>query len=482
MISVVIPAYNEEKVVRECLESLKRQDFTGGYEIILADNGSTDTTAQIARDMGVRVVSCNHKGVSYARQTGAEAASGEIVVQADADTVYPTWWLSRVQQGFKAHPRAVAVAGAFIYQEPPWWAGFEYFIRVLGNILTILLLGRPYVISGANFAFYKKSFTLIGGYHHGAYSSDQIDIATRLSQVGKVFYDRRSYGSTSARSVSKPVHVVFFDFLRHLYGFAKNYFTISRGTTKKQSKKIVSISTGTYLKVVTPIFLIGILCYGYFVPASPVFGKVYYKSLTPNKVIALTFDDGPNEPYTSEVLAILEKYQVQATFFQVGYNVQLYPEVSRRMVADGDIIGNHSYSHNANHALSFVSYKDIELAQQTIYAVTGVKPHLYRGPHGKKSPWELEAIKKEGFVDVFWNIATNELSGKSPSVLADQIIKKAQPGGIILLHDGYGTEHNDKNADKSDTVTMLPIIIQSLQAEGYTFVTIPELFNIPAYN
>ena len=482
MISVVIPAYNEEKIVRECLESLKHQDFTGGYEIILVDNGSTDMTAQIAREMGVRVVSCVHKGVSFARQTGAEAAVGEIIVQADADTVYPKWWISRIQKMFKAHPQAVAVAGTFIYKDPPWWAGFEYFLRVFGNILAVLISGRLYVISGANFAFYKKSFTLIGGYHHGAYSSDQIDIATRLSQVGKVVYDRKSYGSTSARSVAKPVYVIFFDFLRHLYGFGKNHLTVRRAGIKKQSKKMASISTGTYLKVVTPMFLIGILCYGYFVPASPVFGKVYYKSLTPSKVIALTFDDGPNEPYTSEVLDILEKNQVQATFFQIGYNVRLYPEVSRRMVADGDIIGNHTYSHNANHALSFVSYKDIELAQQTIYAETGVKPHLYRGPHGKKSPWELEAIKKEGFVDIFWSIATNELSGKSPAVLADQIVNKAQPGGIILLHDGYGTEHNDPHADKSDTVAMLTEIIQRLQAEGYTFVTIPELFNIPAYN
>jgi peptidoglycan-N-acetylglucosamine deacetylase len=482
MISIVIPAYNEEKIINQCLESLQKQDFTGGFEIILVDNGSTDKTTQIARDRGVRVIACNRKGVSFARQAGAEAARGEIIVQADADTLYPPWWLSRIQKQFDKHRQAVAVVGTFIYQNPPWWAQCEYFLRVLGNILSSLIFGRLYVISGANLAFYKKSFIQIGGYRPGAYSSDQIDIAARLSRVGKVIYDRRSYCLTSARSVTKSCFVVGADFVRHLGGFASHIFSNYGEKTKKTSRKITSISTGTYLKVMTPLFLISFLCYGYFVPASPVFGKIYYKSITPQKVIALTFDDGPNEPYTSEVLDILDQYDAQATFFLVGYNVKLYPQTARRMLEDGYVIANHSYSHNANHALTFDAYKDIALAQQTIVSVTGVSPHLYRGPHGKKTPWELEAIKKEGLVDVFWSISTTELNGKTVASMAEDIVKQARPGGVILLHDGYGIDHNVKNADKSTTVKLLPEVIQRLRTEGYTFVTIPELFNIPAYN
>jgi peptidoglycan-N-acetylglucosamine deacetylase len=482
MISVVVPAYNEELLIRECLESLKLQDFTGNYEIIVADNGSIDNTAQIARNLGARVILCTHKGVSFARQAGAEAADGDIIIQADADTVYPKWWLSRLQKQFDKHPRASAVAGTFIYKNPPWWAGVEYFLRTFWNILAVLVTGRPYIISGANFAFLKKSFTLIGGYHHNIYSSDQFDISSRLSLVGKVVYDRKSYGSTSERSVAKPVQVIVFEFMRNLFRFGSHYFTRSAERIEKRPKKVTSISTGTYIKVVVPVLIFSVICYGYFVPASPVFGKVYYKSLTPSKVIALTFDDGPNEPYTSQILDILETSDVKATFFLIGQNVQLYPDTVQRMVEDGDIVANHTFSHNANHALTFNAYKDIEKAEQAIYQTAGVKPHLYRGPHGKKSPWELEAIKKEGLVDVFWSITTNELSGKSPDFLSDQIVKKAQSGGIILLHDGYGTEHYNKHADKSDTVLMLPAIIQHLQAEGYTFITIPELFNIPAYD
>jgi chitin deacetylase len=87
-----------------------------------------------------------------------------------------------------------------------------------------------------------------------------------------------------------------------------------------------------------------------------------------------------------------------------------------------------------------------------------------------------------GLDEVVWNIATDELSGKSPEYMAQQIIQNAKPGGVILLHDGYGTLHGSGRADKSATVAMVPIIIQRLKAEGYIFVTIPQLLDLPAYD
>jgi peptidoglycan/xylan/chitin deacetylase (PgdA/CDA1 family) len=199
-------------------------------------------------------------------------------------------------------------------------------------------------------------------------------------------------------------------------------------------------------------------------------------------VIALTFDDGPNDPYTSQVLDTLESEGVKATFFLIGENVKLYPGTVRRMVVDGDVIGNHTNTHDANHALEFNAYKDIQQAQQTIFQTAGVKPHLYRPPHGKKSPWELQAIKGEGYLEVLWSISTPELKGTSPQLMANDIVRQAKPGGIILLHDGYGTLHGAGRAVKEATVQMLPLIIGQLKAKGYSFVTVPELLNVPAYN
>jgi peptidoglycan/xylan/chitin deacetylase (PgdA/CDA1 family) len=234
-------------------------------------------------------------------------------------------------------------------------------------------------------------------------------------------------------------------------------------------------------------FVIAFSAYGYFVPTSSVFGKVYSRENTPQKLVALTFDDGPNEPYTSQILDILKENGINATFFVIGRNVELYPEVARRILAEGSILGNHSYSHNANHAITGYGSRDLARAEKAIYAITGVDPYLYRPPHGKKTPWELESIKDDHMIEVTWSATANDqhkvaFFGK-PTVAqyAKEIVHNTHPGGIILLHDGFGTIHNTVKSNKSFTVEALPLIIQQLKAEGYSFVTVPELLNVPAY-
>jgi glycosyltransferase involved in cell wall biosynthesis len=123
MITVIIPALNEEAYLPGCLKSLRNQDYTGQYEIIVADNGSTDNTSAIARSFGARVVSCPEvKSVFYARQIGADSATGDIIAQADADTLYPKDWVSRISMQFEMHPGAVGLTGRYIYTKSPWWA------------------------------------------------------------------------------------------------------------------------------------------------------------------------------------------------------------------------------------------------------------------------------------------------------------------------------------------------------------------------
>lgn len=486
MISVIIPVYNEEKHLGRCLQSLKDQDYSGEYEIIVVDNGSTDNSAQIAYNFGVRVISCPRRGVVYARQVGADAARGDIIAQADADTVYPRQWLKRIADQFASHTEAVAVAGRYIYSDPPSWAKVEYVLRHYANRLSSALFGRPLVVSGATFAFRRQAFLSVNGYRGLSYSPDQYGICGRLSKVGRVLYDKDLCVLTSSRSVQKPFLLIIRDVLVHLSHWGM-YFCTYQISTLQGFARTRAGRVATRL-LPAPVLIIFLVVYGYLVPASPVFGKVYYKGAPTDNVVALTFDDGPNEPYTSQILDILASYNVKATFFLVGKNVELYPETARRIVTEGHVVGNHSYNHSANHALTEYGAKDVQLAQEVIFDVTGVEPHLYRPPHGKKSPWELHAVKKAGMIEVTWSVSANDQHvlacfGKpSPETFAREIVNETRPGGIILLHDGYGTAHGTAESDKSLTVRALPLIIERLQAKGYRFVTVPQLLNVPAYN
>lgn len=491
MISIVVPAFNEERPLPWCLESLKNQDYEGDYEIIVVDNASTDGTARVAQEFGATVEVCDRRGVVYARQAGAEAASGDIIVQADADTVYPPDWLSRIARHFSVHPNSVALTGAYHYQDPsPWWARIEYFARHTTNLLSWLYQTHPALVSGANFAFRREAFVNAGGYDENSFYPDQWGIAHRLAKTGEISYDSKLLVSTSPRRVQKPTPVICLEVARNLIGMIGHFAGYAAGVSTRRAKK--SLLSRSPARTAISIILagtVGFFSWGYFAPSSQVFGKVYYhqKTIT-DKIVAITFDDGPNEPYTSEILDILENYGINATFFVIGKNVELQSETAKRIVAEGNVIGNHSQSHNANHALTTYGYRDIELAQDTIVTVTGVSPHLYRPPHGKKSPWELYALKRLKLVEVTWSISANDqhivgfLGKPSPEMLAQEIVSKVRPGGIVLLHDGYGTNHGDIKADKSLTVKTLPLIIEELQKQGYEFVTVPELLKLPAYN
>ncbi len=481
MISVIIPALNEEKFLSDCLESLINQDYEGEYEIIVVDNGSTDNTANIARNFGAKVIPCSErKCVSYVRQVGADAACGDIIAQADADTVYPRDWLAKIANHFYSHPDTVAVAGRFVYRDPPSWAKFEYFLRDCANRLAAALFGRPFLVSGATFAFRRRAFLNVDGYEVTSYSSDQYGISSRLSKTGKVSYDRNLCILTSSRSVRKPLILCIMEALVHISHWGTYMCKCYVNSFERFANKTTLRRVAVRLSPVAMVIIL--ITYGYVIPTSPVFGKVYYKATEHDKVVALTFDDGPNEPYTSEILDILDSYNIKGTFFVVGKNVELYPETAKRMIAEGHVLGNHSYSHNANHALTEYGAKDLAIAEEAIFNTVGVRPHLYRPPHGKKSPWELEEVKKQGLIEVTWSVSAAELNGATPSSLAQNIVRETHPGEIILLHDGYGTLHDCSKADKSLTVEALPLIIEKLQAEGYRFETVPELLDVPAYN
>ena len=215
MISVVIPALNEEKNLPSCLGSLKAQQWTGALEVIVVDNGSTDDTSAVASSHGATVVLCSKRGVAYARQAGAEAARGEIIAQADADTVYPPGWLGRIDGYFETHQDSAGLAGRYEYTHPTWWVPVERVYRKWLNALGYLFFRWPASVSGANFAFRRSAFVRARGYDPNSLYPDQWGIARRVSRFGRVEYDHSSVVITSPRRVAKPIYVIGCEIVRN---------------------------------------------------------------------------------------------------------------------------------------------------------------------------------------------------------------------------------------------------------------------------
>lgn len=195
-----------------------------------------------------------------------------------------------------------------------------------------------------------------------------------------------------------------------------------------------------------------------------------------DKVIALTFDDGPSKQYTEEVLQVLQQYNIKATFFVMGGCVKNRPEVLKKVYAAGYEIGNHTYSHpHLSSESDSAIANELTKANEIIYQAINVYPVLFRPPYGDCSAKCTEVAAKMGYKKITWDYMPNDWdSGKTTSaIIADKIIRNARSGAIITVHDGGG--------NREKTVQALPTIITTLKKEGYRFVTVSELINIEPY-
>lgn len=188
------------------------------------------------------------------------------------------------------------------------------------------------------------------------------------------------------------------------------------------------------------------------------------------KKMALTFDDGPNE-MTLELLKVLKKYDAKATFFCIGKNIEKHPEIVRQIVAEGHIIGNHSYSHSP----FFDFYKknrlieEIQKTDDLIEKNSGKKTILFRPPYGVTNPSIKKAIEVTKHKVIGWNIRSMDGILKNEKIIFARIKKRIVPGGIVLLHD---TAHS---------VTILVRLMQYLDENNYKVVSIDNLLKIKVY-
>ncbi len=187
---------------------------------------------------------------------------------------------------------------------------------------------------------------------------------------------------------------------------------------------------------------------------------------TDEKVIALTFDDAPTDR-TPEILDLLESKNVKATFYVIGKNIEEYPQIAKRIVAEGHDLGNHSYSHHRL-VMKSQSYIDREIRSTNalIREVGHVGEITFRPPYGKKLfglPWYL---KRQGVTTVMWDVGV-DWNRSGIDNMVEYALSHAKPGSIILMHPFYG--------NYSDERDVLPRIIDGLHEKGYVFVTIGDL-------
>lgn len=204
------------------------------------------------------------------------------------------------------------------------------------------------------------------------------------------------------------------------------------------------------------------------------FGKTINSVQLPakNKVIALTFDDGPWPKYTAQTLDILKKNQVKGTFFVVGQMLQNYPDLGKRIVDEGHTIANHTWNHWYHYFNKQAAAFEIDRTSDLIYKTTGVKTTLFRPPGGKLHNGLAAYAKSKNYTVVMWSADSIDYKRPSPPTLVSRVIGQSAPGGIVLMHDGGG--------NRSSTVAALPMMIKKYREKGYRFVTVPELLEIKA--
>jgi peptidoglycan/xylan/chitin deacetylase (PgdA/CDA1 family) len=223
-------------------------------------------------------------------------------------------------------------------------------------------------------------------------------------------------------------------------------------------------------------------------PGSQLFGKTIVSGPVNQRVVALTYDDGPNPPYTSQILRVLHDEHVHATFFVVGRATAAYPDVVKKEAADGNAIGNHTWSHEhlvLDDARSVAA--TLQRTDDAIYAATGRRSRIMRPPFGGRDWLVLTEARKLGYTPVMWSVPlANDWEYPPATVIANRVLRYAGDGSIITLHDGNrgivcATSHLSAHVcDRSADVEATRLIVDSLKRRGYRFVTIPELLQLDA--
>ena len=213
--------------------------------------------------------------------------------------------------------------------------------------------------------------------------------------------------------------------------------------------------------------VLGGAVHGAFHRNSPLFGRPITRLASDARVVALTFDDGPNPDATPLILDALAARGVRATFFILGRHAERWPALVARVAAEGHAIGNHGYYHRKLHFKSPAYVRDdLQRGTTAIEQASGVRPRLFRAPHGFRSPWVTAIARSLGQRTVGWSLGVWDSDRPGVDAIVQKTIEGTRPGSILLLHDGDGY---DPRGDRVQTARAVPLIIDRLSHDGYQF-------------
>ncbi len=222
--------------------------------------------------------------------------------------------------------------------------------------------------------------------------------------------------------------------------------------------------------------LAGVVAAGYntMAPRSQLYGRTFLGKGRSSRQLALTFDDGPNDPHTLALLEVLARHNVRATFFVLGRFVVQRPEILRELARAGHVIGNHTFNHPN---LIFSTQPEVESqirdCEKAIRDALGEKPSsLFRPPYGGRRPSVLRTVRRLGYIPVMWTASGWDWKADSAAAIEHSLTRQVAGGDIILLHDGG---HRCLGTDRSRTVLAVDRLITRYRGEGYEFVTVPEM-------
>lgn len=255
---------------------------------------------------------------------------------------------------------------------------------------------------------------------------------------------------------------------------SSKYLVSANGSTKPDSIKIFLSILGSSDKL-SPAALRNLRAYRTKQRALAIKHpkSLYFNGDTTRKEIALTFDDGPDARVTPQVLKILAKYKIPASFFLVGNYVKNHPGVVKKIDKEGHLVLNHSTSHQSylKKTKNWIK-QDLITTENAIFKVIGKRPAMFRPPYGDIDLNMIEEVQTNDYKNIIWSYDTLDWTGASIDTIAQGVIKKVRPGEIILMHSRLGVEN---------TVKALPKIIQHLQEQGYQFVRLDKMLRVKAY-